>query len=120
MSQITGSQIASKSVDLSIFTEDENGNIQLPENIQLGGDDLATKSDLDNVSGGTANSMVFEKITPSTIGAYEITKEPAGDVVVYVNGLAQVPGDDFTMDGQTIDFTNNPSATDVVTASYIV
>ena len=120
MSQITGAQIADKSVGFNIFSEDENGLIQLPSNIQLNGNDLATKGDLDDVSGGSANSAVYEKITPSALGKYSISQSPSGDVVVYVNGLAQVPDDDYSMNGQTIEFTNSPNATDVVTASYIV
>ena len=120
MSQITGSQIADKSVGFNIFTEDDNGMVQLPSNIQLGGDDLATKGDIAQASNGSANSAVYEKIKISSLGKYSISQNPAGDVVVYVNGLAQVPNDDYTMSGQDITFTNKPGINDVVTASYIV
>ena len=117
MSKITGNQIAPNSADFGIFTEDENGKIQLPTNIQLGGDDLATKGDVAN-AGGTYNG-VYEKVTPQ-LGKYSISQTPAGDVVVYINGLAQVPTDDYTMSGKEIKFVKAPGVTDVVTASYIV
>ena len=117
MSKITGNQIAPKSADFGIFTEDGNGNIQLPSNIQLGGDNLATKSDVAN-AGGKYNG-VYEKVT-SQIGKYSISQTPAGNVVVYINGLAQVPTDDYSMSGKEIKFVKAPGITDVVTASYIV
>lgn len=112
MTQIKGYQIQPKTVDFGVFVEDSSGNIQLPANVQLNGDEIITKSKL-------AVAKVVEKITADSAGNYVISKVQAGDVEVMINGVVQTPGDDYTMDGQTIKFTTAPGSSDKVVAAYI-
>ena len=120
MTQIKGTQILSQSTDFSIFVVDENGNIQLPANVQLNGEALATESALTNVLNSIQISKKVEKVSVDvTTGKYNISSVPLGDVQVSINGVIQTPGDDYTIDGQTINFETAPAANDVVVASYI-
>jgi hypothetical protein len=116
MTQIKGTQIQQKTVNFDVFAVDANGNIQLPANVQFNGKNIATEDIFNQLS----INRVVEKVTADSNGNYVISNVPAGDVQVIINGLVQVPGDDYTMDGQTIKFTTSPNSDDKVVASYIV
>jgi len=116
MTQIKGNQIVSGSVSFDVFPKDAMGNITLPAGTLFAGQPLLTQSALDAISVGKK----VEKVSADDNGDYIISAVQAGDVVVSVNGVVQTPGDDYSMDGQTIKFETAPSSDDVVVASYIV
>ena len=113
MTQIKGTQILAGSAGFEIFPTNEAGVIVLPQNIVIG-----DKAPITSVSIQVATKV--EKVEADSAGNYIVSALPAGDVMVMVNGVVQAPGDDYTMDGQTINFTSAPSSDDKVVASYIV
>jgi hypothetical protein len=116
MTKIKGSQILNNSTEFDIFKTDENGKIQLPENVQFNGDDIVTQTHLTTLT----ILLKIEKISKNDDGDYLISSEPAGDVQVSINGVIQTPGDDYSIDGQKIVFQTEPNEDDIIVAKYLL
>ena len=119
MTKIKGGQILSQTTEFDIFVVDENGNIQLPTNVQYNGDGIVTATTFTNAIAAINAAKKVEKVVADADGNYVISEVPAGDVQVSINGVVQTPGDDYTMDGQTINFATAPASDDVIVAAYI-
>jgi len=113
MTQIKGTQILPGSANFEIFPKNEAGFITMPQNITIAG-----KTPITEVKIQLATKV--EKVVADSSGNYVISAAPAGGVMVMINGVVQTPGDDYTIDGQTIKFTTAPASDDKVVASYIV
>ena len=59
-----------------------------------------------------------EKLSAEDNDKYNLSEIPIGDVVISINGAIQTPEDDYTLNGQEINFTDAPQDTDKVVAIY--
>jgi len=115
MTQIKGYQIAPNSVDAkSIFMKDDSGNIIFPDNIKFGNLSI---NDIQNKVNESLLKKV-EKLTKNSDGNFELSENPFGDVQVFVNGLIQAPGDDYSINDKIVNFASVPQDDDKVVAVY--
>jgi len=76
------------------------------------------------VSGVTVNQFVFNEV-PSTVSGtivFSLSQSPVANTTqVHVNGLLQEPGagNDYTISGQVITFTQDLAIDDILLAHYI-
>jgi len=115
MTQIKGYQIAPNSVDAkSIFMKDDSGNIIFPDNIKFGNLSI---NDIQNKVNESLLKKV-EKLTKNSDGNFELSENPFGDIQVFINGLIQVPGDDYSINDKIVNFTSAPQDDDKIVAAY--
>jgi len=115
MTQIKGYQIAPNTVDASeVFKKDQDGNVIFPTNIKFGNLSI---NDIQSKVGENLLKKV-EKLVKNSDGNFELSENPIGDVQIFVNGLIQTPGDDFSIDNTNVNFVTEPQNDDKIVAVY--
>lgn len=91
--------------------------LKLANYISGGGGGVYHYAQLDDISSGFNGANTSFSLTISSI-AY--TPTPSGNLMVFLGGIAQIPGDAYTVSGSTITFSDPPPASASFYATTVV